>query len=112
MPNSYPHPKPRAKPKHLRLASTTPLNEFGNSREEFEERIFRSVSYFNVIRFGTHNGSEIKTVMAFPEALAAVGNNPRALIYAVNSAGDAFCIPKSSYLYYSEVWLGMRRAAQ
>ena len=112
MPNSYPHPKPRAKPKHLRLASTTPLNEFGNSREEYEERIFRSAICFNVVRFGSHNGSEIATTDTFPKALALAATSQRSLIYAVNSAGDAFCIPKSSYLYYSEVWLGMRRAAQ
>lgn len=105
MTDSYPHPKPRAKPKHLRLASTTPLSEFGNSREEFEERIFRSAFCFNVVRFGSHNGSEIATVTRFPQALALAQGNKRVLIYCVNSAGNAFCIPWKEYPKYAELWL-------
>jgi hypothetical protein len=110
MKNTYPQSKsPSQRLSHLRLAASNREPEFGASREEFEERVFRCASHFNVVRFGTHNGSEIKTVKTFSEAIYNAYGNSRALIYAVSSEGQAFCIPQKQYEHYAEIWLGMNK---
>lgn len=112
MTDYYPPPAQRKRPKHLSLAASNPapLNEFGATIEEREERIFRSALYFSIIRFGVPNGSECATTNTFPKALALASGNDRTLIYCVNSEGTSFCVPKKDYPKYAELWL--RRIAQ
>ena len=108
MKTPYPQPKsPSQRLSHLRLAVSNREPEYGRTREEFEERVFRCASHFNVVRYGTFNGSEIATVKSFPVALAVAHDNPRMLVYAVSSEGLAFCIPKKDYGKYAEIWLSM-----
>ena len=110
MNDTYPKPKlPSQRLSHLRLAASNREPEFGATREVFEERVFRCATHFNVVRYGTHNGSEIKTVKTFSEAIYNAYGNPRALIYAVTNDGRAFCIPKTQYGKYAEVWLSMAK---
>ena len=111
MKTTYPQPKSLSQRlSHLRLAASNREPEFGASREAFEERIFRCASHFNVVRFGTHNGSEIKTVKTFSEAVYNAYGNPRALVYAITINGDAFCIPRKEWNHYAEVWMSMRKS--
>ncbi len=111
MKERYPRSTPSTRLKHLRLATSNRKPEFGATREAFEERIFRCANHFNVVRFGVPSGSEIKTVKTFSEAIYNAHGNPRALIYAVALSGDAFCISKTEYGKYAEVWLSMRRSS-
>ena len=106
MRDHYPPPHQSKRP-HLATSQREP--EFGTTVDEWEERIFRVASHFNVVRYGTHNGSEVATVATFPKALALAGNNARALIYAVTYEGRAFCIPSKAYQHYAEIWLSLRR---
>jgi hypothetical protein len=64
------------------------------------------------MRFGTHNGSEIKTVKSFAVAVYLAHNNPRMLIYAVTDEGQAFCIPKKDYGKYAQLWLSMNKSEE
>ena len=106
----YPQPKsPSQRLSHLRLAASNREPEFGATREVFEERAFRTATHFNVVRFGTHNGSEIATVKSFAVAVYLAHDNPRMLIYAVSSEGQAFCIPKKDYGKYAQIWMGMHK---
>jgi hypothetical protein len=100
------YPLPKAAKKGLRILNTggIPYGEFGNNVDEFEERIFRNASHFNVVRFGTHNGSESTTTDNFLKALELVKNEPRALIYAATTEGRAFCVPKKQYEKYRKLW--------
>lgn len=106
----YPLPKPDNR-KGLRILNTggIPYGEFGNNIDEFEERIFRNATIFNVVRFGVPAGSEIATTDSFPKALALASEKPRSIIYAATTEGRAFCIPKKQYLKYSQIWLEVGR---
>ena len=113
MKNTYPQSKsPSQRLSHLRLAASNREPEYGATREEFEERVFRVASHFNIMRFGTHNGSEIKTVKSFAVAVYLAHNNPRMLIYAVTDEGQAFCIPKKDYGKYAQLWLSMNKSEE
>ncbi len=111
MNNTYPTPKPRVRVR-LKVAASNDAPEFGATREQYEERIFRAAMCFNVVRFGTHNGSEIATTNSYPKALALAHGNPRALIYVVASDGSAFCMPSKDYLKYAEIHLGMSKLGE
>lgn len=100
----YPSTQPRRKKPQLTLVPAREP-EFGNTQQEWEERIFRAANHFNVIRYGVPAGSECATVKTYPEAIHLAYDNPRALIYAVTLAGHAFCIPRKEYEKYSAVWL-------
>jgi hypothetical protein len=106
MNDTYPAPKSgRSSPKVV-VRNETP--EFGNTRDEFEERIFRTADHFNVIRYGVPAGSECATVATFPEAMALAHNNPRVLVYVVSTTlGHAFCMGRKDYNRYAEIWLSM-----
>jgi hypothetical protein len=78
--------------------------EFGATQQDWEERIFRQASYFTVVRFGVLGGSQCATVKGFAEAYYLAHQEPRALIYAVAGNGQAFCIPKTDYSKYAEIW--------
>jgi hypothetical protein len=106
MKEHYPLPKTN---QPLTLAASNREPEFGATREEFEERLFRTADHFNIVRFGTHNGSEIKTVRNFAEAIYWAHNNPRVLIYVVTLSGNAFCMSRKDYNRYAEIWLSMRK---
>lgn len=101
MKETYPVPGKRP---HLTLV---PTGEYGNTLDEFEEKIFREADHFNVVRFGTHNGSEIKTVKSFAEAVYIASNDPRILIYAVALSGRAFCLARKDFGKFAEIWLEM-----
>ena len=109
MNDTYPQParkgKKQPKPSHLTLAHSFTENDFDCDLDTWEERVFRGAAYFNVVRFGSHNGSEIKTVETLPQALAEAGDNKRALIYGVCLSGRALCIPRKAYAHYAQVWL-------
>ena len=108
MKTPYPQPKsPSQRLSHLRLAASNREPEYGTTREAFEERVFRTASHFNIVKYGTFNGSEIATVKSFAVAVYLAHANPRMLIYAVSSEGLAFCIPKKDYGKYAEIWLSM-----
>ena len=83
--------------------------EFGHTREEYEDGIFLTVSYFSVVRFGVPSGSQCATTNSFPKALALAHDNDRALIYCINIAGRAFCIPKKQYEHFAVLWMSMRK---
>jgi hypothetical protein len=110
MKTTYPQPKsPSQRLTHLRLAASNREPEFGATREAFEERVFRTASHFNIVKYGTFNGSEIATVKSFAVAVYLAHENPRMLIYAVTDDGRAFCIPKKDYEKFAEIWLGMHK---
>ncbi len=102
----YPLPK-AATP--LKLVSSQETPEWA-SRDEYEESVFRRADHFNVVRYTSHNGSQITTVKTFPEAIYLAHEKPRHLIYAVVSmTGEAFCISPKDHERWAEVWLGMPR---
>lgn len=109
MKETYPAPK-AGRTRHLSVvANNAYKGEFGNSLAEFEERIFRGAICFNVVRFGTHNGSECQTTDSFPRALYLAHQQTRTLIYVVSSDGRAFCMSHKDYGKFATLWLGMKR---
>lgn len=110
---TYPKPRGNARPKpKLTLVPNTDNPEFGVTREAYEEQVFRRADHFNVVRYNSHNGSEITTVKSFPHALHLAHGKPRHLIYAVVShTSEAFCISPKEYNRYAEIWLSLPRRA-
>ena len=109
--NTYPAPKPRrVKQPKLTVINYERQPEFGNSVQEWEERIFKRVSHFNVIKFGVPGGSQCATIAAFPQALALAHGNKRMLIYCVDTEGRAFCMSWKDYEKFAEMWLSLRQA--
>ena len=106
--NTYPAPKPRrVKQPKLTVINYERQPEFGNTLEEWEERIFRAAAFFGVVRYGVPAGSECVTVDSYPKALHLAYGQDRYLVYAVTLAGRAFCIPRSEYQKYARIWLSM-----
>lgn len=104
--DQYPTPSPRPKPV---LVHSQPDPDFGHDRATYEARLFNRCDHFNLVRYGAF-GSEMMTTENFAVALYVATNNPRTLIYAVDSrSGDAFCIGKADYGKYAEAWLGRRK---
>ena len=87
-----------------RTPRTEPTREI-ETWDQYEERLFRNVDYFNVVRFGHYEGGEVCTVKTFPEALYIAHENPRSLIYVVTAAGHAFCMDRKDREKYGRIWL-------
>lgn len=105
--NREPYPAPASR---LRVVHT---NDYPiPTREQWEERVFRSASHFNICRFTSHNGSSICTVKTFPEALyithEGANDHDRRLIYAVNDIGEGFCISPKEYEKFAQITLDLR----
>ena len=107
--DEYPLPK---KPKLRLIVNTKPDPAFSGTREEWEEYVFTRADHFNIVRFGSHNGSESTTVGSFAEAIHIALNNPRALIYAAcTGSGDAFCVARKDWEKFARITLERRSAA-
>lgn len=104
------YPPPGFNPR-LRLASVNETPEFGATREQWEERIFRIADHFNVVRHNPGGGSDIATVKTFTEALFLAHNKERHLVYVVTLNGDAFCMPPKDYAKFADMTLKMRGEA-
>lgn len=104
MPESYPHPTQRPKLRLVRADNP----EFGETQRDWEEQIFREASHFNVVRFGTHNGSESCVTASFPVALYLAHLKPRTLLYVVAGSGRAFCMSHKDYAKFAQLWLETR----
>lgn len=79
-------------------------NCFEGTLSDWEQRVFRNASHFTVVRYGVAAGSERATVDTFPQALALAGYNSRVLVYAVTNSGRAFCVPRSEWFKYYDIW--------
>lgn len=88
----------------------TVLKEYPNSLEEWEERVFRDALYFTVVRFGYVSGGEVCTLKTFPEAIYVAHQNERSLLYAVDTKGNGFCMPRKEYEKYARIWLALKGA--
>ena len=101
MPEHYPLPNQCPRLRLVRDADP----EFGETQQNFEEQIFKEAAYFNIVRFGTHNGSESATTDKFPVALALAHQKPRTLLYVVADSGRAFCMSHRDYEKFARLWL-------
>lgn len=102
------YPLPRQAPR-LVYNNTNP--EYGATREQYEERVFRQAHHFNVVRFTPTHGDFIATVKTFPEAIyLALGDESEGnkLIYVVTERGDAFCMSPKDYGKYALLHLALR----
>lgn len=102
------YPLPGQGPK---LAYVNPHPEYGATRQQWEERVFRQASHFNVIRLTSHQGSFIATVRTFAEALYLTLEDKeegRKLLYTVAPNGEAFCMSPKDYGKFAELTLKMR----
>ena len=102
---SYPLPTQHPKLRLVRDADP----EFGETQQHFEEQIFKEAAYFNIVRFGTHNGSESATTDKFPVALALAHQKPRTLLYVVAASGRAFCMSRHDFPKFAQLWLEKQR---
>lgn len=94
-----------------RLAYDNPNPEYGISRADWEERVFRHADHFNVARFTPTTGTFIATVKTFAEALYLALEDEaegRKLIYVVGAHYDAFCMSPKDYPKFAELTLKMR----
>lgn len=105
---TYPAPKPRL-PLSIVASNPQPKGEYGNTLQEYEERIFKAAVCFNVVKFASHSGSQCATVNSFPKALVLAQETERSLIYCVAGDGRAFCIPKKEYGKYALLWMACPR---
>lgn len=89
-------------------------NEFGVTREAYEERVFRQAHHYNIVRFRPGGGSDITTVKEFPLALwiAHLKDDHRYLLYVVTEHGDAFCMSHKDYAKFALIHTEMREEKQ
>lgn len=108
------YPTPGQTPGRPRLVFNNENPEFGATRDQLEERIFRQAHHYNVVRFRPGGGSDITTVDSFPLALwiAHLKDGPRYLLYVVTERGEAFCMSHKDYAKYAELYLQMRKEKQ
>lgn len=101
------YPQPGVTPGRPRLAYANPNPEYGATREQWEERVFRQASHYNVVRFKALGGSDIATVKSFPLALylAHKEGGERKLIYVVTEQGEAFCMSPKDYDKFAQLYL-------
>lgn len=109
MKEAYPASKGRGR-KQPPTPIIRPFDEncFEGTLADWEQRVFRNASHFTVVRYGVATGSERTTVDTFPQALAVAGYNSRVLVYAVTDSGRAFCVPRSEWFKYYEIWLQLK----
>lgn len=89
------------------MVCDNPNPEFGATREQYEERVFRAASYYNVVRFRAYGESEIATTTSFRKALTIAHTNDehRYLIYVVAENGEAFCMAPKDHAKFAEIFL-------
>jgi hypothetical protein len=75
----------------------TPNESLTGTLEEWEEAVFRNADLFAVIRYPSKQRTEHRT---FAEAVAAAGDDQRALIYAVTAEGRYCCVPRHLWEQY------------
>lgn len=94
----------------LRLVFNNTNPEYGATRQQWEERVFRNAHHYNVVRIATHQGSEITTVDTFAKALHLVheADGHRKLIYVVTEQAEAFCMSPKDYPRFAELELEKR----
>lgn len=100
------YPLPGQRPK-LVYNNTSP--EYGATREQWEERLFRQAHHYNVVRITAGNGSEIMTTDNFAVALAAAYDKDRTLIYVVTEREEAFCMSPKDYPKFAALYLDLRQ---
>jgi len=107
--DTYPAPNKRAKLELIITEGTQPDPAFSGTREQWEEYVFRRADHFNVVRYNSHNGSEIMTLDTFAKAIYIASGNPRSLIYAVCAGScDAFCVARGDWEKYARITLELR----
>lgn len=104
------YPQPGQTPGRPRLVYTNLSPEFGATREQYEERIFRQASHYNIVRLRAGGGSEIATTTDFREALTVVltEDDHRYLLYVVTENGEAFCMSHKDYAKFAEIYVKAR----
>lgn len=118
MKETYPIPtngkKPPAPSIRARLGTTNstkkrPEDCYLETQRDWEEAIFRHANHFTVFRLhrrvhGTMPERESTVYQTFPEAITVANPDPRLLVYAVTLSGDAFCVPRSEWIKYLDIW--------
>lgn len=95
---------PKHKSKSERPSRPYDENCFEGTLMDWEARVFRNAEYFTVVRYGV-SGGECAEVRTFPQALSLIETNSRALVYAVTKSGRNFCVPRSEWPKYHQIWL-------
>lgn len=91
----------------LKLVYNNENPEYGAPRAQWEERVFRQATHFNVVRIVAGNGSDIATVDTYAKALHLAYGKLRTLIYVV-APREAFCMSNKDYGKFAEIALSMR----
>lgn len=107
------YPVPGQHPGRPRLVYDNPNPEFGVTRDQYEERLFRNAAYFNVVRFRAFSTPEVATTPSFRKALVIAHSNDayRYLIYVVTHNGEAFCMAPKDHAKYAEIFLQMQKTS-
>lgn len=113
---TYPLPGQKPKPLPIRRkvieqtkARLKPADCYLLDLADWEEAVFRDAVYFTVCRSFRPAGEmprvhrlEFKT---FPEAVSEAKDDPKAMIYAVTTRNDFFCVPPKEWEKYLAIWV-------
>lgn len=89
---------------------TTPVrpeHNFTGTLDEWEERVFRNATHFNVYKRLGRGNSESKELKTFPEAVEFAKRDPLFLVYAVTASERFFCVERKNWDKYLTVWYEM-----
>ena len=96
------------------MVNDHPKHNYQGTLEEWDDSVFENAAVFRVHRFTHENKRSDLETTSFQMAMVAADNAIKAgyrsvLVYAVDTSGRYFAIPKDRWNHYAALWLKRKK---